>query len=152
MIEKIKKLRAETGAGILDIKQALNKCHGDIDKAKRLLEKQGLAKANKKSERITNEGLILSYIHANKKVGAMVEIRCETDFVARTEEFQKLAKEVAMQVAAMDPSSIKELMSQDYIRDPEKRIEDLIKESIAKFGENVRLMRFVRYELGEENE
>lgn len=152
MIEKIKKLRAETGAGILDIKQALNKSNGDIEKAKKLLEKQGLAKASKKSERITNEGLIFSYIHVNNKVGAMVEMRCETDFVARTEEFQTLAKEVAMQVAAMSPSSIEELMSQDYIRDPGKKLEDLVKESIAKLGENIRLIRFVRYELGEENE
>lgn len=150
MIEKIKQLRAETKAGVLAIKQALTDAGGDLGKAKDLLEKRGLAKANKKSDRIIKDGLIASYIHANKKVGSMIELGCETDFVARTDDLQNLAKEVAMQVAAMAPATVDEALSQDYIRDPSKKIGDLIKETIAKLGENIRLVRLVRFELGGE--
>jgi elongation factor Ts len=148
MIEKVKKLRQETNAGVLEIKQALEEVKGDLDKARKLLQKRGVAKAIKKAERETKEGLIHSYIHANGKVGAMLELQCETDFVARTEDFAWLARELGMQIASMNPLSVDELLSQDYIRDPKKKIEALIKETIAKLGENIRLVRFVRYELG----
>lgn len=149
MINKIKKLRSETGAGILEIKQTLGETAGDVDEAKKLIEKRGLAKAGKKADRITNEGLIYSYIHANGRVGAMIELRCETDFVARTDDFQTLAKELAMQVAAMNPESVPKLLRQEYIRDNEKKISDLIKEAIVQLGENIQLGRFSRFKLGE---
>lgn len=152
MIEKIKKLRAETGAGILEIKQALGDTGGDVAKARELLEKQGLTKASKKTDRTTNQGLIYSYIHANGRVGSLLELRCETDFVARVEDFQKLSKELAMQIAAMNPRSIEELLTQTYIRDPEKTIKNLISQTIAKVGENIKIARFVRYELGRDHD
>ncbi len=148
-VQKIKQLREKTGAGIADCNKALKETGGDLTKAEEYLKKQGFEKAAKKSDRETGDGLISSYIHAGGKVGAMVEIACETDFVARTDEFQALTREVAMQVAAMKPKDVTELMEQVYIRDSSKKIEVLVKETIAKLGENIKVIRFTRLALGE---
>lgn len=149
MMDKIKELRAKTGAGVMDAKKALEEANGDLRKAEEIIAAKGLLKAASKSERAVTSGRVYSYIHQTGKVGAMVEIACETDFVAKTEEFETLCKEVAMQVASMDPKDIEELLHQEYIRDSSKRIEDLLKALIAKTGENMRIIRFVRYNLGE---
>jgi elongation factor Ts len=161
--DKIKKLREQSGAGIMDCRSALVSCDGDIDKALKVLTEKGLIKAQKKSDRATSQGLIESYIHTAGRIGALVEINCETDFVARTDEFKGLAHCLAMQVAAMNPQYIAEkdipkdkevvaeeacLMLQPYIKDPTKTINDIITETIAKTGENIKVSRFTRYELG----
>lgn len=146
-IDGIKKLRTETGAGVMDVKKALEDAGGDVEKAKKLLQEQGVAKAAKKSDREAAEGLVASYIHNNGKIGAIVEVFCETDFVARTDDFQKLAHELAMQVTATDPQDADELLQQDYIREPSKTVQDLVNEVIAKVGENIRVGRFVRFQI-----
>lgn len=149
-VEDIKKLREKTGGGIADCRKALEESKGDFKKAGELLKSWGIDKAASKSDRVVGAGLVDTYIHANGRVGAMVEINCETDFVARTDEFKNLCHEVAMQVAAMDPKDVKELEREDYIRDSSKTIGDLAKETIAKIGENVVIKRFMRFELGSE--
>ncbi len=151
-LDLIKKLREETGAGVVDCRTALEENDGDLKKAKAALVEKGLEKAAKKSEREANSGLVYSYIHAGGKVGAMVEINCETDFVARNEEFVQLAKEVAMQIASMNPESVEDLLKQAYIRDSKMTIDALVKAAVAKIGENIQVRRFVRYGLGEEVE
>lgn len=148
-VEKIKQLREESSASISDVNAALKESDGDMDKAREWLKKKGFERAEKKSERATEQGLVESYVHGNGKVGVLVELLCETDFVARTNEFKNLAHEIAMQVAAMEPKDNKALLSQEYIRDASKTIEDLIKEAIAKLGENIQLKRFTRFALGE---
>jgi len=148
-IKKIKQLRERTGAGIVDCKKALEEAKGDLEKAQKLLRKKGYAQAAKKKDRTTAEGSVVSYIHAGGKVGSLVEINCETDFVARTDEFKELTAEIAMQVAAMNPRDVKELLAQDYIRDTKKTINDLIQETIAKLGENIQIARLERLALGE---
>lgn len=149
-VEDIKKLREKTGGGIADCRKALEEAKGDFGKAEELLKGWGIDKAASKSDRVVGAGLVDTYIHANGRVGAMVEINCETDFVAKTDEFKSLCHEVAMQVAAMDPKDVEELKKEDYIRDSSKTIEALIKETIAKVGENVVVKRFMRFELGSE--
>lgn len=148
-IELIKKLREETGAAVMDCRQALQESDGDEKKARLWLEKRGREKAEKKVGRQTGQGLVEAYIHATGRVGAMVELACETDFVARNEEFKKLAHELAMQVASMNPKDVKELLKQEYIRDPQKKVEEVVKETIGKLGENIVIKRFQRFELGE---
>lgn len=138
-----------TGAGIADCKKVLEETGGDTKKAESILRKKGLEKAAKKKDRKTTAGLVTSYVHGNGKIGVLVEIACETDFVARTDEFQELCREVAMQVAAMNPKDVSELSKQEYIRDSQKTISDLVKEVIAKLGENIRIVRFSRLALGE---
>lgn len=140
----ITKLREETRAGIMDCKKALLQVHGDFSKAKEILKKQGLVTAAKKADRATRAGLIEAYIHAAGSVGVLVKLECETDFVARNEEFKKLAHEIALQIAGMNPKDVLTLLAQDYIRDPEKKIEDLVKETIAKVGENIKISEFAR--------
>ncbi len=135
----IKKLREETSAGVMDVKKALEEANGNFDKARDLIRERGLAKAAKKADRETKEGFIGSYIHTTGKVGAMVSLLCETDFVARNDEFQKLGRELAMQVASMRPENIQELLEQDYIRDPKYKVGDLVKELSGKIGENVQV-------------
>lgn len=163
-LDQIKELREATGAGVMDSKRALEASGGDIEKAKRYLAEQGLANAAKKAHRETAQGLVESYIHAGGRIGALVEVNCETDFVARTPDFQTLAREIAMQVAAMNPLTLSEnderppeadlrgdevaLLKQPYIRDNSKTIQDLINETIGKTGENIQVRRFVRFELG----
>lgn len=147
--KEIQRLREETNAGVMDCKRALEDAQGDYEKAKALLKERGLEKAAKKEGREAKEGVVASYIHAGGRVGALVEIASETDFVARGEEFQKLAREVAMQVAAMSPASLDELLAQAYIRDASKTVKDLVSDIAMKTGENVSVRRFQRFALGE---
>lgn len=147
-IDDIKKLREETGAGIADCRVALEASGGSFEQAKQWLNKKGLDKASEKSGREVKAGLVEAYVHSGGKIGAMVSLGSETDFVARTEEFRHLAHEIAMQVASMDPKDKDELLKQPYIRDNSVTIGDLIKQSIAKLGENIQVLEFSRSELG----
>ena len=149
MIDEIKKLREKTGAGVMDIKKALAEAKGDLKKAEQIIREKGLDKAKKKADRDVLSGLVYAYLHQTGKIGAMVEIACETDFVASNEEFKSLTKEIAMQVASMNPKNVEELLKQDYFRDTSKKVEDVLKELIGKVGENMKIVRFVRFELGE---
>lgn len=146
-IKLLKKLREETGAGIADCRKALEESGNDYKKAQEWIKKHAVVKAAKKSDRETSQGLVEAYIHQNGKVGAMVELSCETDFVARTDDFKNLAHELAMQIAAMNPVDVPSLLKQDYIRDATIKIEDLVKQVIAKLGENIVVRRLTRYEL-----
>lgn len=146
----VRRLREETGAGIMDCKRALEQAQGDFEKAKEVLRQQGLATAAKKAERATAQGLIEAYIHGGGRIGALIEVNCETDFVARTEQFRNLARELAMQVAAMAPQTVEELLDQPYIRNPSQTVRDLVTQTIAATGENIRVRRFARFQLGEE--
>lgn len=146
MNEIIQKLREATGAGIMACKKALEEAGSDLEKAKKILEAKGIDSAAKKSERKTGAGLLETYIHQNR-IGVLLEVRCETDFVARGEQFKTLAHELAMQIAAMNPESPEELLKQEYIKDPSLKIEDLVKKEIARFGENIKVERFCRHEL-----
>ncbi len=145
----IQRLREETKAGVMDCKRALEDANGDYEKAKSLLEERGLASMAKKAGREAREGVIASYIHAGGKIGSLVEVASETDFVARNPEFQKLAQEIAMQVAAMKPGDLDELLAQAYIRDASKTVKDLVSAVAVATGENVSVRRFQRFALGE---
>ena len=162
-VEQIKELRGESGAGVMECRNALAETKGDKAKALEILQKQGLVKAQKTAGRAAKQGLVVSYIHGGGRIGALAEINCETDFVARTAEFQELAHNVAMQVAAMAPEYLSKnecptgvevdfqnvcLLLQPYIKDPTKTIQDLMTELIAKTGENIIISRFARFELG----
>lgn len=146
-VEQIKKLRQQTGAGIMEIKQALLESGQDLGKAREILKEKGKLKAGKKVGRETTAGIVESYIHANKTCGVIVVLSCETDFVARNEEFQRLAHEIAMQICAMNPKETKELLEQVWIRDEAKTIKELVTEAIAKFGENIKIEEFKRFEV-----
>lgn len=146
--KQVKKLREETGAGVMDVRRALIEVNGDEEKAKVVLKEKSVQQAAKKSERVTEQGLVESYIHGGGKVGSLVYIACETDFVAKTDEFKNLAKELAMQVAAMNPESIDELIKQEYIRDSGKTVKILVDEVISKTGENIQIKKFERFSLG----
>lgn len=146
----IKKLREETGAGMMDCKKALDEAKGNYDEAIEVVRQRGLAKAEKKADRETKEGYIASYVHANNKVAAMVEILCETDYVARNEEFQAMARDVAMHVVAMNPENVEALMKDDFVKDPDKTVDELVKGVSGKIGEKFVVNRFSRYEVGEE--
>ncbi|NPA15063.1 MAG: translation elongation factor Ts [Deferribacteres bacterium] len=193
--QMVKELREKTGAGIMDCKKALQEAGGDMEKAIDILKKKGIAKAEKKASRVTKEGIIGSYIHMGGKIGVLVEVNCETDFVARTDEFQQLVKDIAMQIAAMNPKyvSVEDvpedvlerekaiyreqaleagkpehvvekivegklkkffeevcLLEQPFIKDDSKKVKDLITEAIAKIGENIKVSRFVRFQVGVE--
>ncbi len=193
-MDLVKELREKTGAGMLDCKNALEKANGDINKAIELLREKGLATAQKRSAKVASQGAISSYIHMNGKIGVLLEVNCETDFVAKTEDFQKFMHEVAMQIAAANPKYVRReevpeeviakekeiytkqleeqkkppqviekivmgkvekffeeicLLDQPYIRDDKKKINDLLKELIAKLGENIVVRRFARFQLGE---
>lgn len=171
----VKELREKTGAGIMDAKRALEEVQGNMDKAAQIIQQQGLARAEKKTDRQASQGLVEPYIHGGGRIGTLVEINCETDFVARTPDFQGLAHDVAMQIAALNPSYVSEgdipqdvlaeraeevgskevavkqlaLLPQEFIKDSSKTVEDLIKDHIAKLGENIVIRRFSRFELGE---
>ena len=162
--ELIKELRGRTSAGVMDCKRALDESNGNVDKAEEILRERGIALAAKKAGRDTDQGLIETYIHSGGRIGAMVEVNCETDFVARTQEFSDLAHDIAMQVAAMNPLTVEEeksknptdvedenssLLQQPFIKDPSKNIQDLINEIVGKLGENIRIRRFQRFSLGE---
>jgi elongation factor Ts len=159
--ELIKELRELTGAGIMECKKALDDAVGDLAVAQRLIKERGLALAEKKAGREASQGVIDSYVHAGR-IGAMIELNCETDFVARTDDFKTLAREIAMQVAATNPSRISgqdgvgdgstdgdvPLLDQPYIRDANRTVQELINETIAKVRENIVVRRIARFELG----
>jgi len=145
-IDQIKQLREETELSISECKKALEESKGDFEKAKKVLKHWGKKFAEKKEGKETGEGLVESYIHSNKRIGAMIELGCQSDFVARSDDFQKLAHELCLQIVAISAEEIP-LLEQPWIRDETKKIKDLIEEHIAKFGENIIIKRFVRYEL-----
>jgi elongation factor Ts len=146
-IELLKKLRSETSASIADCRMALEETNNDYDKAKEWLRKRGLEKAEKKTDRVTSQGIVDCYIHHGGKVGVLLVLLCETDFVAKTDEFKHLAKELGMQIAAMNPKTVEELYKQEYIRDASMTVSELIKSVIGKLGENITLREFIRYEI-----
>ena len=171
-IDGIKELRKRTGAPIVDCKKVLLECNGDVDKAETALVENGFNLAKNKEDRITEQGIIASYVHHNENLGVLLEVNCETDFVARNTEFKELARGIAMQIAARSPLYLSEedipekvlsdipeekreeycksncLMAQPFIKDPERTIKDLITSAIARMGENIKIKRFVRYEVG----
>lgn len=147
-IDVLKKLRKETSAGVSDCRQALADARGDYEKALKFLNERGIDKASKKEGKETSEGVVEAYVHQGK-VGVLVELRCETDFVARTDDFKNLAHEIALQVCSMNPKNIKELLKSAYIRDASLTIDAFIKLTIAKVGENITVAQFERLELGD---
>ena len=164
-IASIKELREQCGAGIMECRNALIEAKGDMEKALEELKEKGCLKAAKKAERVTQQGLVEAYIHIGGRIGAMIELNCETDFVARTDEFKELAHNLAMQVAAMCPRFISQedippqqqddvevettcLLQQAYIKEPTMTVQDVIVQAIARVGENIRVSRFARFELG----
>ncbi|MEI7925829.1 MAG: translation elongation factor Ts [Chloroflexota bacterium] len=161
--EDVKKLREETGAGVMDAKRALDETDGNFEKAKAILRERGIAAAAKRAERETGQGVVEAYIHNGGRIGVIVEVQCETDFVARTDTFRQLAKDVAMQVAAMNPMALtpedvpaehngtaeeNALLTQTFIKDGSRTIQQLVQDVVATTGENVRIARFSRFELG----
>jgi len=147
--DEIKKLREKCGAGVMECRRALEESLGDEKKALAWVKEKGVKIAEEKKERETKHGLIDSYIHNGGKVVSVVEVLCETDFVARNEEFKNFAHELAMQIAAMNPKDIEALLKQEYIREPGKTVKDLLTDLIGKIRENIKINRFARYELGE---
>jgi elongation factor Ts len=160
----VKELRERTRAGVMQCKSALEETRGDLERAEALLEERGLALAEERAHRETTQGLVECYIHAGGRVGSMVEVNCETDFVARTDEFKALAHDLAMQVVAASPVSVSEkdlpseaegdpaelcLLRQPFIKDDSRAVEDVVKEVVAKTGENIQVRRFTRFELGQ---
>jgi elongation factor Ts len=146
-LNDLKKLRSETRAGVSDCRQALEDANGNFEKARKLIMERGLEKAVKKGGRETSQGIIESYVHAGR-VGVLIELRCETDFVARTDDFKTLAHELALQVASMNPKNVKELLASPYIRDTSLTVEALVKQTVAKLGENITVAKFTRIALG----
>ena len=156
-IDQIKTLRAETGAGVMDCRQALTEADGDIERARLVLREKGIATASKRADKATGQGLIHSYIHGGR-IGVLVDLRCETDFVAKTEPFKELAHDIAMQIASMNPAAVSAdtlpedavaLLDQEFIRDSSQTIADRINDVIASIGERIEVARFTRYEMGE---
>ena len=163
-VQDVKRLREETGAGVMDAKRALDQAAGDFDRARSLLREEGVASAAKRADRTTGEGVIESYIHAGGRIGVLVELNSETDFVARTEQFRDLAHDVALQVAAMNPDALtvddvpedvpesereqRALLTQPFIKDSGKTIQQLVEDTISATGENIRISRFIRFEIG----
>lgn len=146
-MDQIKQLREKTQAGIMEAKKALEETNGDMAKAEAWIAERGLAKAEKKADRETKQGVVGIYVHHDGKQAAMVKLLCETDFVARTDEFKNLARELAMQVTSMNPESKEAFLDQEYIRDSKFTIATLIKQVAAKTGENIQLGEFYRMEL-----
>lgn len=144
---KIKALREETGVSIALCKKALEQSGDDIQKAKKLLTEWGADKVAEKAQKETGQGGIFAYVHHNRKVAGLVEIRSETDFVSSNPEFVQLGQELAMQVASLNPKDTDDLLKQDYIRDPGKKVADLIKEAVLKFGENIKITKVLRWDL-----
>jgi elongation factor Ts len=144
--DAVMKLREMTGAGVMECKKALTEANGDLEAAIKIIGERGLAKAAGKSERATGTGYIATYVHADR-VGVMLEIRCETDFVARSDKFRDLAKEVMMHIAAMNPADVAELLAQPFVKDPTNTVEYMVQQTVAILGENIKVERFVRYEV-----
>ncbi len=171
LVEDIRQLREETSCGVIECKKALEESKGDFQKAKDILRKRGLEMAAKKSDRIAKEGRVESYIHNGNKIGVVVEVNCETDFVARNDDFIAFSKDLAMHIAALSPKYIKKedipedilskeldkeafvkancLMQQNYVKEPSKTIGDYLNELVAKIGENIQISRFARFKVGE---
>ncbi|MEK7659199.1 MAG: elongation factor Ts [Patescibacteria group bacterium] len=145
MIEGIKKLRDQTGLSVVDIRRALEEAGGDEKRALEILGSRGHEIAEKKSSRLAKEGVVESYIHANKKVGAIIVLHCETDFVAKSLDFLELAHDLAMQIASMNPKGAGELLEQPFIKDQNSTIRELINKHIAKLGENIKVGEFSRF-------
>ena len=141
--ETVQKLREMTGAGVMDCRKALIEAQGDMEAAKKIIREKGFSKVEKRAGRETGSGLVHSYVH-NDRIGVLLDIRAETDFVVRSEPFQKLAHEIAMQISAMDPKNVEELLAQQYIKDESKTVKDLVNEVIAKVGENISVNQFHR--------
>lgn len=146
-IKVLKRLREETQASVADVRRALEETNGDYEKALAWLSKHGIEKAGKKEGRKTSAGIVETYIHHNLTSGSTVVLTCETDFVGRTGEFKNLAHEIAMQINATDPKDLKALLGSPYIRDESKTVQDLMKEHIAKLGENIEVKEFKRFEV-----
>lgn len=162
-VDAIRELRSRTAAAIIDCKQALEEAGGDLDKATDILRARGVMILAKKSARSANEGLIETYVHAGGRIGVILELNCETDFVARTPDFQELAHDLALQIAAMSPQAVEDerplddldsidgeprLLYQAFVKDPSRMIRDLVTDVVGRVGENIVVRRFVRYELG----
>ncbi len=143
----IKEIRDKTQMSIKEIKKALEEAGDDVEKAIGFLKKQGAKIAEKRSERETGQGVVEAYVHGNGKMGVLVDLRSETDFVAKNEQFKQLAHDIAMQIASMDPKDVDELMSQPFVKDQDLTIDELIKEYIGKLGENIKVERFSRFSL-----
>ena len=148
-IEKLKELRDRSGVSFALCKKALEETHNNMAKAVKRLQEIAGTKVAEKSSRVTSDGGLFSYIHHNRKIAALVEIVSETDFVSGNEQFKRLGSEIAMHIASISSKTVEELLSQEYVRDPSKTISDLIKESVLKFGENIKIKRFIRWKLGE---
>lgn len=146
MTTAIQKLREETGAGVMDCKRALEEAGGDYNRAVKIIAEKGVAKAEKKSDRATGAGLLESYIH-NGRVGVLLELRVETDFVAHSEPVKQLVKDLVMHIAAMAPESVDDLLKQPFVKDQDMTIEALLTNTIAKVGENMKIARFARYQV-----
>lgn len=146
-LTQLKKLREETSASVSDCRRALEESDGQFDKALIWLQKRAAEKAEKKADRITGEGIVEPYIHQDGKLGVLVQLLCETDFVARTDEFKKLAHDITLQVAAMNPKNVEELLNQEYIKDPSMTIQEMVKQVIGKLGENITIKGFARLEI-----
>jgi len=147
IIELVKKIRSETGLGIMEIKVALEEAGGDEKRAKEILKEKGFKKAQSKKERETRQGRVVTYTHTTGKIGVMIEVLCETDFVAKNDEFMALSRDLALQVAAMNPESVEKLMEQEFIKDSSLKVSDLVSALIAKFGENIKVGRVERFEI-----
>lgn len=147
--KQVKDLREQTGVGIMEAKSALEEAGGDLAGAHDILRKTGQLQAGKRSGRETRQGIIDSYIHGEGRIGVLVEVNCETDFVARNADFKDLVHDLSLHIAAMDPASVEELMIQPFVKDPDIIIKDLIAKKIATIGENIQVRRFTRYVLGE---
>jgi elongation factor Ts len=145
-LEDVAKLREATGAGIVECKKALDEAEGDLERAKEILFERGIARAEKKGDRVTGAGLLQTYTH-NGRVAVMVELRCETDFVARNEKFQDMAHGIAMHIAAMNPGTVEEMYTQPFVKDPSMTVEELIKSMIGTIGENIKVEKFARFEI-----
>ncbi len=141
--ERVQALREATGAGVMDCRKALTEAAGDLEAAKKIIREKGLSKAEKRADRETGAGLVRAYVH-NDRIGVLVELRAETDFVVRSEPFQKLAHELAMQIAATDPADADALLAQPYIKDESRIVKDLLSDVIAKTGENITIGKFFR--------
>ncbi len=146
-VDQIKELRAETGLGIHDVKKALEDANGDKKKALELLKEKGLSVVAKRADRATSQGLVEVYAHGGR-IGAMAEVNCETDFVSRNDDFKTFAHDVVLQIASMNPESVEELLKQEFFKDPSKTISEYLTEIVAKTGENIKISRFSRFELG----
>ncbi len=158
----VRSLREETGAGVMECRRALEEAGGDVSKARDILRQSGLLRAEKRTGRVARQGLVDTYLHAGGRIGSIVEVNCETDFVARTDDFRELAHNLAMQVAATNPKYLSPedapqeetvdeaefLLLQPFIKDPGKSVKDIITDVISKTGENVQVRRFARFELG----